>query len=143
MVNPGTYNAKVLSHAISETKAGLPQAVVKFTFEAAGTAHTLTWFGSFKEGALPHTIKALLACGLQGNNPGGALEIGKEVLIVVEDDKGEDGKTRNKISWVNAVNEIKKAIPKELALSKLAALEGAVLQARQKTGMTGEDEIPF
>jgi hypothetical protein len=71
MINPGTYPAKVISHAISETRGGDPQAAVTFSFDANGPK-TMTWYGSFKEGkAREITIKALLACGLKGNNPAG------------------------------------------------------------------------
>lgn len=143
MVTPGTYKATVLNHAISETKDGKPQAAVTFSFEANGSPHTLTWYGSFSEKALPHTLKALLVCGLKGNNPAGDLELGKEVMIVVETEVDErTGKERNKVRWVNAMNALRNVIPQELATSKLSALEGAVMAARQKLGVP-DDEIPF
>lgn len=144
MVKPGTYSAKVLSHAISETKAGNPQAVIKFSFESDGAPHTLTYFGSFSEKAAPHTIKALLTCGLQGSNPAGPLEIGKDVLIVVEDEVGEDGKTRSKIRWVNEAGQIRNIIPQDAAKAKLSNLEGLVMMQKQKLGVTDDsDPIPF
>jgi hypothetical protein len=142
MIKQGTYLAKVISHAISETKGGNPQAVVKFSLDADGPK-TLTWYGSFSEKAIEITVKALLACGLQGNNPAGALEIGKEVSIVVEIEKDENGKERNKVRWVNSVHEIKNVIPQDAAKAKLSALEGAVMMARQKLGVSDSDEIPF
>lgn len=144
MVAPGTYKATVLNHAISETKSGAPQATVTFSFEAGGSPHTLTWYGSFSDKALPHTIKALLNCGLKGNNPAGELELGKEVLIVVEVEVDEQtGKERNKVRWVNSLGAIRNAIPKDMATAKLSGLEGAVMAARQKLNMPAEDEFPF
>jgi hypothetical protein len=155
MTNPGTYAAKVISHAISETKAGDPQAAVTFSFNDGGPK-TMTWFGSFKEGkARDITIKALLACGLKGNNPAGPLEIGKEVSIVIEDEEGQDGKTRSKIRWVNALGAVRNVIPQDMAKAKLSDLEGAVMAARQGANGGGnsdfgsfgsgsfDDEIPF
>lgn len=148
MVKPGTYLAKVVSHAISETKGGEPQAAITFSFDADGRGQTMTYYGSFKEKAREFTIKALLACGLKGNNPAGALEIGKEVSIVVENEEGQDGKTRSKIRWVNQAGGIRNVIPQDLAKSKLAALEGAIMAARHDLGIRNEggsddDEIPF
>lgn len=147
-MKPGTYTAKVQSHAISETKAGLPQAAITFSVQAEGRAEgraeTITYFGSFKDGAQKHTIKALLACGLKGSNPAGALEIGKEVSIVVEDEEDMTGKVRTKVKWVNALGGGIKAMDQNLATSKLADLAGAVMQARQDMGIeVDSDKIPF
>lgn len=146
MVKPGTYKATVISHAISETKAGLPQAAVTFSFEADGRPQSLTWFGSFKEGkAREITAKALIVCGLKGNNPAGDLEIGREVSIVVEDETGDDGKVRSKIRWVNPPNAVRNVIPSDMAKAKLAELEGAIMAARQELNIpdADEDQIPF
>ena len=140
MINPGTYVAKVVSHGITETKAGAEQAAVTFSFDG----HQLTWFGSFKEGkAREITIKALLTCGLKGNNPAGPLEIGKEVSIVVADEVGQDGKTRTKIKWVNPIGGIKNVLAGDAAKAKLSALEGAVMAARQGGDFEDTDTIPF
>jgi len=143
MVNAGTYTAVVKEHAISETKSGNPQAVIKFGFVSDGAPVTLTWYGSFSEKAAPHTLKALVVCGLQGNNPAGALEIGKEVSIVVEEEEGDDGKARMKVRWVNSLHAIKAVIPQDAAKAKLASLEGAVMLARKNLNIPDSDEIPF
>lgn len=144
MITPGTYTAKIISHSITETKDGNPQASVTFSFEADGKPQSMTWFGSFKEGkAREITVKALLVCGLKGNNPAGSLDIGREVSIVVEDDEGQDGKMRSRIRWVNALGGSRNVIPQDMAKSKLADLEGAVMAARQATGIEDTDDIPF
>jgi hypothetical protein len=144
MVKPGTYRATILNHAISETKGGDPQAAVTFSFEADGKSHTMTWFGSFKEGkAREITIKALLTCGLKGNNPAGELDIGKEVSIVVEDEVGQDGKTRTRIRWVNPIGGVKNVMPADAAKAKLSDLVGAVMAAREDHKIPDSDEIPF
>jgi hypothetical protein len=144
MVKEGTYRATIISHAISETKAGDPQAAVTFSFDADGRSSTMTWFGSFKEGkAREITVKALLVCGLKGNNPAGDLEIGKEVSIVVEHETGEDGKVRAKVRWVNPLGGIKNVMPAEMAKAKLSDLQGAVMAARETLGISDSDEIPF
>lgn len=141
MINPGTYKAIVVSHAISETKAGEPQAAIVFSFDDGGPK-TITWFGSFREKARPITIKALLVCGLQGNNPAGPLEIGREVSIVVDDETGNDGKVRTKVKWVNQLGGTRNVIAQDLAQAKLSALEGAVMAAREELAIP-DDSIPF
>lgn len=142
MVTPGTYTAKIVSHAITEAKSGNPQAAVTFSFEADHKTQSMIWYGSFSEKAVPFTLKALLACGLKGNNPAGPLEIGKEVSIVIEDEVGQDNKTRSKIRWVNAPGAVRNVIPPDMAKAKLSALEGAVMAARQSLGKPEDDELP-
>lgn len=144
MIEPGTYKATVLKHGISETKDGSLQAVVTFSLDAGGPK-TLAWFGSFKEKALPHTIKALLVCGLKGNSPAGPLDIGREVSIVVDEEIGQDGKTRTKVRWVNAIGgAIKNVVDQNIATAKLAALEGAVMAARHdlKIPESASEDMP-
>lgn len=144
MVNPGTYKATVVSHAISETKSGDPQAVVTFSFESEGKAHTIPWYGYFTEKTTAQTVKSLIICGLKGNNPAGPLEIGKEVNIVIEVEIDQQGKERNKVRWVNALGGIKNVIPQDMAKAKLAGLEGAVMAARQNMSapMPTDDDTP-
>lgn len=139
----GTYTATVIDHAISEARSGNLQAVVTFGFEVAGAQHTLRWYGSFSEKALKHTAKALLACGLRGNNPAGPLEIGKKVSIVVDIEKDEQGRETNKVRWVNPVSSIRNVVNADLAIAKLSQLEGAIAAARQDLNFSETDEIPF
>lgn len=144
MIKPGTYAGTIQSHVISETKAGEPQAAITFSLESEGRPHTMTWFGSFKEGkAREITIKTLLICGLKGNNPAGPLEIGKQLSLVVEEEKGQDGKVRSRIRWINALGAVKNVIPKDMAISRLDSLAGAVAAARMENGAHEIDEIPF
>lgn len=143
MIPAGTYKATVLSHAISETKKGDPQAAISFSIESDGP-QTITWYGYFTEKTTPHTIKALLACGLEGNNPAGPLKIGKEVSIVIEHETDEEtNKLRAKVRWVNNLGGIKNVIPQDMAMAKLSSLEGAVMMARQKLNIKSDDDIPF
>lgn len=145
MIKPGTYQGTLIQHAISETRNGDPQAVVKFSVDADGPQQ-ITWYGSFKPGkAQEITIKALLTCGLRDNNPAGPLEIGKEVSLVIDVEKGDDNKERNKVLWINSLGEIKKVIPADMAKAKLSSLEGAVMMARNKIApsFNTDDEIPF
>jgi len=142
LVKPGRYTAKVLDHGITETKNGDPQAAVRFGFETADGPRELTWYGSFKEKALEFTIKGLVNCGLKGNNPAGALEIGKEVSIVVEVDQDQEGKDRNVIRWVNALGGITKKMDSREAAAKLERFSGAVMALKEKEGLAPKNFAP-
>jgi hypothetical protein len=131
IVKPGRYTAFVKEHAITETREGLPQATIVFEFEFEGATRELTWFGSFKEGALDHTIKALVVCGLDGANPAGPLEIGRKVSIVIEVEKDQEGKDRNKVRWVNKAGGIAKPMDSSEAKAKLERFSGLVMKAKQ------------
>lgn len=145
LVPAGRYNAKVVTHAITETLHGEPQAVIRFGFETKDGYRELTWFGSFKEKAAEHTLKALVNCGLKGANPAGELEIGKEVSIVVSIEKDQKGADRNKINWVNKLGTILNSMESSEAKSKLDRFSGAVMALKQKEGVDKDedDEIPF
>lgn len=134
LVSAGRYKAKILDHGITETKAGLPQAAIRFEFEAEGQRRELTWYGSFKEAAVEHTIKALVTCGLEGNDPSGPLEIGREVFITIEIDTNDRGDQRNVVRWVNPLGALKKIDPRE-ASAKLERFRGAVMAYREKEGL--------
>src|SRR5690606_13826997 len=110
LVKPGIYNAKLVDYYIGKTNQGLPQAELWFEFEAEGTKRTMPYFGTFKEGkGREITLKALLVCGLRGNDPsiltlgkeGNGLELGKEVSITISQENDQDGRARNRIQWVN------------------------------------------
>jgi hypothetical protein len=138
-IEPGIYVAKVFEHAIGETKAGLPQAVITFKFGG----HSIKYYGSFSPKAAPWTIKALIACGLEGQNPAGPLKIGKEVSITIAEDVNLQGQPVMKVRWVNPISGIKNVIAPDAAKAKLADLEGAVLAARADLGVGDDSEIPF
>lgn len=134
LVKAGRYKAKLVEHAITSTQAGEPQATVRFEFETEDGPRQLIWFGSFKEKAQEHTIKALLVCGLKENNPAGPLEIGKEVMITVDVDVDQQGKGRNVIRWINKLG-ISNALDKNEAKAKLDKFSGAVMSLKQKEGL--------
>jgi hypothetical protein len=142
LTKPGTYTAKVMDHAITETKAGLPQATVRFSFEADGEQKVLTWFGSFKDTVVEHTIKGLVACGLKGNNPSGPLEVGKEVSIVVSVELDDQGHENNRIRWVNALGGIGKRMDPQAAAIALEGFSGAVAAFKSKAGLAPKNHAP-
>lgn len=143
MIEAGTYTATLVSHAITETKAGQPQAVAVFTLETSSGPQKITYYGSFSEKAAQYTIKNLITLGLKGNNPAGDLEIGKQVELVINVETDDQGKTRARVSFINPIGGARNAMDQDLAKAKLSALEAKVMAARQSMGVSGDDEIPF
>ena len=139
MIEAGTYTATVSSHAITLTKSGDPQVVVHFDIKGHGN---ISYYGYFTDKAREYTINNLIKLGLQGDNPAGALQIGKEVELVLVNESYK-GKDSVKVRFINLPGERKEveAVPIDMAKAKLAALEGAVVLARSKLNMS--EEIPF
>lgn len=106
---PGSYPAKLVDWAITQTKAGEPQVVCMFQYVQDGKPLSLNWFGSFKEKAVQRTLDTIKLLGLKGTDlsiladgcQGKGLELGKQVEIVVEIKPDMTGKIRAGISWVN------------------------------------------
>lgn len=143
LIKAGRYSATVKEHGITETKAGLPQVAVRFEIPYEDGIRELTWFGSFKEKALPITIKALLACGLKGSNPADDLTIGQEVSLVIDIDTDEEtNKERNIIKWVNAPGGLGKVLDAAEARAKLERFSGAVMAAKQSSGGAPKNMAP-
>jgi hypothetical protein len=146
LVKPGRYKARLIDHGVSKTKAGDPQAVARFEFETSAGYREMTWFGSFKEGAIEHTLRALVTMGLKGSNPAGALEIGREVSIVISVDKDEKGVERNRINWVNSLGGIQNKVDQREASAMLERYSGAVMALKERDGVpvekkaAGDDE---
>lgn len=145
MINEGTYEAKVASHAITETKNGDPQALVTFDVKTTDGVVRLDWYGSFKEKALKYTLTSLINCGLRGTNPADDLEIGKVVSIVVSHEPDTNGKTRARIKWINKVGGTRKVLEPKAAAAKLKSLEGMVMAIRHDLGAPNADtdDLPF
>lgn len=108
----GKFRAKPLDWGIDKTKEGLPQVKVLFTYLQKNDAgvdenRELTWFGSFKGGALERTMETLENLGLrtkpsdlESGRDGKALDELTEIEIVVEH-RSYNGTTKAGIAWVN------------------------------------------
>lgn len=149
-ITPGTYTANIIDYGLTETKAGDPQAAIKFEFmDRENDRHEITWYGSFKEKAMPWTIKTLLNCGMRGSDPAeiadgmqsGVLDAQTPVSIVVNAEQTQEGKTFMRVSFINKQGSaLAKKLTKSDAKLKLGALnlKGAVMMAREETGIKDE-----
>lgn len=147
-IEAGIYEASILDYGIGETKAGYPQVMIRFGFtDKDGHLHEMNWYGSLKEGkAQEITCKALLACGMKGNDlnaltdgvPSNTLDCSTNVRITIEEEPKEDGTgSRMKIRWINPLGGLTKKLTKSEANVKLGALnlKGVMMAARAETGI--------
>lgn len=148
-IEAGIYEAKIIDYGIGQTKAGDPQVMILFEYnDNDGQRHELIWYGSLKEKAIPYTMKTLLYCGMNCNDPmelaegipSNILDAATPLKITVELEQKNDGTgTFAKIAWVNRASTggLAKRITKSEAKIKMGALnlKGAMLVARQETGI--------
>lgn len=147
----GRYVGVLKDFGIGKTKSGLFQAVLSFDIEHEGETVSMNWYGSFKEKAALHTVKALVVCGLVGDDvsviaegpSGKGLTLGIKVSLVVEREADESGKIRSRISWINSLGG--ERFKRVEVMQGLSNLKGLVLEARQKTGIAApaEDDVSF
>lgn len=98
-LNPGRYKAIVIDKDVTENSKGNAQVVIRLEIEHDGTTTQMNYYGQTEGKALEFTLKALVACGIKGNNLFDEVTIGKEVSVTVDQDKNDPSKVR--IAWIN------------------------------------------
>ena len=163
-IEPGKYEARIVNYGIGQTKAGDPQVMVLLEYlDKDGQSHEITWYGHVKSPEAANiTAKALLCCGMRGNEIGdladgvesGVLDTETPVKITVELEPKQDGNgTYARVKWINRLGgqAFQGRLTKSDAKLKLAPLnlKGAMMMARQETGIADKpksdnfDDIPF
>jgi len=161
ILKQGDHIAHVASWGVRETKSGAPQIFVKLD-------NGLTWFGSLNEGkAREITLKALFVMGFCGNDldelvtDSDALDVNKDLRVVVEHDTDENGKIRAVAKWINEIGggAMKGTLDHKSAVSALKGLKakGDIMKLKKELNVvdrekkptsqndqeTSVDEIPF
>lgn len=151
----GRFDGTVSDKIISENKSGNPQVVIQVDVDfGAGDIRTMNWFGQLTGGAIDHTLKALVACGIQGNELTAPITKGTKVSVVVDEDSDSEGKTRFKISWINKPMSIGTPMDQTKANATLKKFERALAALRKNEptiknyaadipNYTSDEEIPF
>ena len=142
---PGTYRARVT--AVEDVQFGMShggneQIAVPFVVtQGDAQGETITWFGSFTDKAVEITLKALRACGWQGddlNDLTGVVDNEVELVCAVET---YNEKTSLKVKWVNKPGEGKVKLERPLDGGQRAAfaarMKGTVIALRQGEGRPG------
>jgi hypothetical protein len=131
----GTHAARALTAVLSETKKGDPQVVVDLELlDIEGQKPHIAWYGYFSEKTEDRTIESLRICGWTGNDFAN-ITVGAEVQLVIESEVFE-GKTHQKVKWVNRPGGV--AMAKPMDAGKTAAfaakMKGKLLAFDQKSG---------
>jgi hypothetical protein len=132
------YKARAKEWAIGQadpTKA--PQISIMFQViggEADG--HHKTYFGSFSEGATDFTLNAMRACGWSTDSLYDLAGMDANEVNLVAEDETYEGKTREKIKWVNRIASLK--VKNQMTADQIRAFEakmkGRIVAHRQKNG---------
>jgi len=158
MIQPGTFDAKLVDYGMNVAKSGTLMILMKFELQDEQNSK-IVWQGHLKQGSAHDiTLKSLLVCGLKTNDLeavaegpiSGVLDMDKTVSIVVEMEAGEDGKSYPRVKWINEVGGagFKSQITKSDAIQKMNGmnLKGELMKLRQDTGYSTNavnEEIPF
>ncbi len=108
LIPEGRWRARAMNAELGYTQAGSEQAVVNFSLSGEQDADVdhrmVTWWGSFKDKAKPHTIKALLTCGWDGEDFAEFTGIDtNEVELVIIHEPDLKGQDRHRVRFVNAI----------------------------------------
>lgn len=135
-IQDGVHAAVPVTAALGYTKGGKESVGVEFALTESGKH--LTWYGYFTEATTERTIESLRICGWTGQDLSDLSEIGKdpvEVNLVIGTEEYE-GKSRQKVQWVNRAGGLAMSAPLDEAQAKAfgARMKGAVIAFDQKTG---------
>jgi hypothetical protein len=151
----GTYTGKVIEAGLGETNSGGEQAVLLCQLGGDGPEKglRLNYYGSFHENSVDHTIKALKAAGLPGNDLSvliidpetgmsgwkAAVPNPPDVQFVIEPEPEYDPETKSskldengqvvmraRVRWINAVGRlgVKTALAPDKAAAFAARMKG-------------------
>ena len=156
-IDNGKYRGRALEWGLGLTGTGKEQIGILFEFLDRPETQ-MVWYGFFTDAALETTVKALRACGWQGDDPselndnGGGLDA-NEVTLVVEHETDQQGAWRPKIRWVNRAGGfgMKNQLAGSDAKAFGAGLRGKILaldpgrkpQAQAAPPKRSSDNVPF
>lgn len=160
----GTYRGKVIDGGLGEATTGNEQVALLCELGGDGPEKgvRLTYYGSFTEKAVDHTIKALRAAGWSGTNLVEVADWKKSVPVppdvdfVIEQEPevdqnneqkySEDGVplTRARVRWINAVGKIglRTALSPDKTAAFAARMKGKFLAFDQSAGAPKTNGAP-
>ena len=127
----GRFKAFVQDKIISENKQGNPQVVIQLEVEFVDGKQVMNYYGQLTGGAVEHTLKALVACGIQGYSLLDPITKGTEVSVTVTEEIDQNHKPQFKIAWVNKPFTMGSPMDEGKAKIALKQYEGALAKLRQ------------
>ena len=146
-ITPGSYRAKAVEHQFGKTSNDNEK--IRVTFDIAEGEHKgkrLFWEGFFTEATVDRTLESLEYCGWDGESLTEMKGLGtQEVILVVENEKGTDGKMYLKVRWVNrlASRKLKNAIDASDVRSLEERIKAIMLDRRQKREESGDASFDY
>jgi hypothetical protein len=101
-IQDGRYKARAIEWKLGLTSQGKEQIGVLFQLE---DGQTITWYGYFTEKTTERTLDSLDHMGWDGGDISKPL-VGldaNEVMLVIENEKNDDGKIYPRVRWVNRI----------------------------------------
>ena len=149
----GRFRATAKEGDYGYAKTGTEQVAVLFELE---TGSRLTWYGYLTEKTQDRTIESLLHCGVSNIETLAGLG-SKEVELVVQHEADQEGKTRARVAFVNALGSggvaMKTRMSDGARKSVAARLKGNFMKMQREQGVApalkrddaplADDDIPF
>lgn len=115
------------------TSTGKTRLRVLFELGGEYAGRHLTWDGYFSEGAFARTVESLEHMGWEGTDLSDIQGLEKNEVVLVVSQETYEGKTRNRIDWVNRQADLRLFNPLDEAGKKNFAneMQGKLLLLRQ------------
>ena len=151
MIAAGTYRARATDTQFGFTQGGKEEVAIRFQIE---TGERITWWGYFSEKAFPVTMRALSACGFQGDDLDDLSTVGDlevELVVTAEEDE-RTGKMRSRVRWVNRLSSANVELRNPMTTDQKRAFaerlrarvqEHLVDRGNGSTGQRTNDDAPF
>lgn len=134
MIPEGSYTAKAIRAALSETKTQKEQVAVDFQIlDGEAKGQRISWFnGLGSDKALEHAVKGLRNCGWKGSDLADLSGLDAEVELVVVHEE-YNGKTSAKVRYVNALGgAARSALPADKAKSIAERMKAKIAEADKR-----------
>lgn len=139
MIEEQTVKARAVEAALGYTSQDNEQVAIDFVLlEGPNENAHITYYGSFSEKAVEHTLKALRTCGWEGDDLSDLSGIdANEVELVIAHEEDLEGQLRARIRWVNAPGSrgiaMKTRMDEGAAKAFAERMKGHVLAHKQRT----------
>lgn len=147
MLAAGTYKARAVSGHLSVAQTGTEFVGVLFTLSEGG--EQVPYRGWLTDKTLKSTLKALRACGWEGDDLSDLRGIDRnEVYLVIEHEEDDRGRMQARVKWVNATEHgPMMELPSAEKKAAAAKWRAAIIAERQASGTAnggnGVDGIPL
>lgn len=138
LIPKGTYRARAVNAKLGQGK-NAPQVGIEFELlgDAALSGRRISYYGSFSDAAMEFTLRALRTCGWRGDDVSSLIGITDNEVSLVIDQEEWEGKTRNKVKWVNPLGGLamKAELAEDEAKKFAAKMRGKVAAFNKSEGL--------